>query len=271
MDGSAPGGLGERSGLRTGVVPRPGVVGRLRGVSPDIPMIVLDAPAGYGKTTVLRQWAAVDERPFGWVDCGPEADEPVELVRRIARAVPASDGVEQELAAIRKALASNDPVEAGFTADLLIDALRMAAHPRVLVIDDAQNLTLPACRELLASLAQVLPRGSHLVVAGQRPLGHSLSRLRRQGRSVEIGANDLAFSPAEVRTLFDLMDVPVSDRAVAELLEVTEGWPAGVYLAAMAAPAGGGRTSGVEPSERATGSWPTTSWPRCSPGSRKSW
>jgi LuxR family maltose regulon positive regulatory protein len=210
-------------------------------------MIVVDAPAGYGKTTVLRQWAAVDGRPFGWVECDPEADEPVELVRRIARAMPVVDGAEQELGGIRRALASNDPVEAGFTAELLVDGMRLAAHPRVLVVDDAQALTRPACQQLLTSLAQVLPHGSHLVVAGQRPLGHGLSRLRREGRCVDIEAKDLAFTAAEAGTLFDLMDVPASDTAVAELLEVTEGWPAGLYLAAMAGRARGGRTSGVEP------------------------
>jgi len=210
-------------------------------------MILVDAPAGYGKTTVLRQWAAVDERPFGWVECDSEADEPVELVRRIARAVPAGDGMEQQLAVVRRALVSNDPVEAGFTADLLIDGLRLAAHPRVLVIDDAQTLNRPACRDLLTSLAQVLPRGNHLVVAGQRPLGHALSRLRRQGLAEEIDGNDLVFSSAEVRSLFEVMNVPVNDTSAAELLEVTEGWPAGIYLAAMAARAGGGRTPGVGP------------------------
>jgi LuxR family maltose regulon positive regulatory protein len=246
MNGQAPGGHEHRSDLRAGVVPRRGLVGRLLGVTPQTSVIVVDAPAGYGKTTLLRQWAAVDERSFGWVECDPEANEPVELVRRIARAVPADDGVEQELAFIRPALASNDPVEAGFTAELLIDGLRSGARPWVLVIDDAHTLTRPACQELLTSLAQVLPRGSHVVVAGQRPLGHGLSRLRRQGRSVELEANDLVFSAAEAKTVFDLMELPVSDATLAQLLEVTEGWPAGIYLAALAAGAGGGRTPGLE-------------------------
>jgi LuxR family maltose regulon positive regulatory protein len=213
-------------------------------------MVVVDAPAGYGKTTVLRQWAALDERPFAWVECDREADEPVELVRRIARAVAAADGAEQEPPVVRKALASNDAMEAGFTADLLIDALGLATRPRVLVLDDAQLLTRPACQELLTSVAQVLPRRSHLVVAGQRPLGQALSRLRRQGRCVELEAGDLAFSVAEARTLFDLMDVAVDDATVDGLFEVTEGWPAGLYLAASAARSGArsgaGRASGVE-------------------------
>jgi LuxR family transcriptional regulator, maltose regulon positive regulatory protein len=188
-------------------VRRPRLVGPLceRG---EADVAVLVAPAGYGKTTVLCEWAARDPRPFAWVTLDARDNEPLRLLSRISRATDA-------------ARAEADEDDGAF----------------VLVLDDVHVLHTVAAVEVLSAVATDLPPEAMLAVASRREPPLPVPRLRAQRRLIELRAADLALAPTEVATLLR-REGSEADRDA--LARVTEGWPAAVSLALLAGEGFGG-------------------------------
>src|SRR5262245_61191428 len=221
---------------RTGIVARTALVDRLL-ATPDPPVITVVAPAGYGKTTLLAQWAARKAPRVAWVSADERDNDPAVLLTYIAAAL---DAVEPLDAGVFRTLASPAAAVAG--PRQLVAALGGLDAPVALVVDHVETLTTRDCHDAIAALALGLPPGSQLALGSRDTLPIPAARLRAEGGLVEVGADELAMAEHEVRPLLDGAGVDVGPDDVRTLVERTEGWPVGLYLAALAATVGSPRT-----------------------------
>ena len=215
--------------VRSDSVPRIGLVNRLRATRSSA-LVVVTAPAGYGKTTLLAQWARRDERPSAWVSIDSRDNDPVILLRHIAVAVSGTGPIDP---AVLPALRS--PGRAIWRVGLprLATAIAALPHPFVLVLDEADLLDSQESLDVLSTIAEQIPEGSTLALAGRTQPRLGMARLRASARLFEIGPETLALSRREAHLLLRATGLELTDREVSELVARTEGWPAGLYLAAL--------------------------------------
>ncbi|HEY6746950.1 MAG TPA: LuxR C-terminal-related transcriptional regulator [Mycobacteriales bacterium] len=214
---------------RRGLVDRGELVERLAAVGDHVPLILLTAPAGYGKTTVLSQWAAADDRPFGWITADEADGDPVRLAGRIARALHRIEPLDP---AVFRSLAAGNGSRHLMALPHLLTSLHNWSRPGVLVLDDVHELRNAESLSFVRALAAGLPPGFQIVIGSRLRLW--LGRLRAERRCVEFGPDDLTFTVEEARAVLAAAGVTCSDEVVAALVRRTEGWPAGIYLAALA-------------------------------------
>lgn len=215
--------------LRPGLVSRPALMSRLR-PSNGVRVVSVSAPAGYGKTTLLAQWAARDKRPFAWISLEDRDNDPAAFLTYLAAA---ADGIHSVDPGVFRAAASG--TDSMWTKGLprLGAAFDAIDRPMVLVLDDVQQLTNRDCLDALLPISKFLPQGSLLVLSGRAEDGLPLPRLRAAGRLLELGPSDLSLTDDEAKELIAAAGVVVSDTDVTALNERTEGWVAGLYLAAL--------------------------------------
>jgi LuxR family transcriptional regulator, maltose regulon positive regulatory protein len=226
--------------LRPGTVSRAGLVNRLRAAR-GASVATVVAPAGYGKTTVLAQWAARDERRFAWVSVDDRDNEPVVLLRHVAAALAREESLPQPLVEALRAPKSNV-----WTAAVPRLAAELAARaPLVLVLDDVNLLHTRAALEAVEALIGDEVEGSLVVLSGRVAPRLALAPLRARGRLLELGGEDLALTPREARMLLGATGVRLEEERVDELVEQCEGWAAALYLAALSVR--DGRQAGREP------------------------
>jgi len=213
---------------------RPGLVARERllarlAASAEAPLIVLVAPAGYGKTTTLAEWAEADERPFAWVVLGEHTCDMTGFVGAVARAL---DEITPGAPILGRP--SRRPEGAEMLVERLARAVAARRRPFVLVLDDADPLmAAPDVVAALELLLDDLPSGSQIAIATRtEPDGLPVARLRAERRLIELRPSDLAMTRAEADTL--LMGLGLRECDVDLLVRRTEGWPAGLCLAALA-------------------------------------
>ena len=189
------------------------------------------APAGYGKTTLLSQWA---ERNGQAVRVGVGRRSGTTTRRSCSRYVAeALDAVEPIDERVFDALASPGSSVPGSVVPRLGSAFSSMTSPVVLVLDDVHVLHNSECRAALSVLADHVPGGSRLVLAGRAEPPLRIARLRAEGKILEIGPGDLSLTREEASSLLRNAGVAVGEDDVAELHRRTEGWPAGLYLAAL--------------------------------------
>ncbi|MGO8896136.1 MAG: hypothetical protein ACLQB1_41505 [Streptosporangiaceae bacterium] len=208
---------------------RSSLVERLARCDPGLIVSVV-APAGYGKTTLLSQWAEGNGQAFAWVSVDEGDNDAKVLLRYVAEAL---DAVEPIDARVFDALASPGSSVPGSVVPRLGSAFSSMTSPVVLVLDDVHLLRNSECRAALSVLADHVPGGSRLAFAGRAPPPLRVARLRAEGKILEIGPNDLSLTRDEASSLLRNMDLALAEDEVAELHERTEGWPAGLYLAAL--------------------------------------
>ena len=218
-----------RPAARPGTVPRSPLVGRLA-ADGSPPIVAVIAPSGYGKTTLLAQWAELDGQAFAWVSVDDRDNDPKVLLSYVAAALDAVQPVDKR---VFEALASPASSVPGTVVPRLGSAFLSMTVPVVLVLDDVHLLRNTECRDALSVLADHVPPGSRLVLAGRDTPPLRVARLRTQGRILEIGSADLSMSRQEAASLLSAADVPLGDDDVAALHQRTEGWAAGLYLAAL--------------------------------------
>jgi LuxR family transcriptional regulator, maltose regulon positive regulatory protein len=219
----------QRPVLRDGLVPRTRLQEALAATPERVSLILVTAPAGYGKTTALSQWAAVDSRAFAWVTVDGADADPVRLAGHVALALHRIQPLDP---AVFRALAVGDGSRHLAALDHLLTSLRNWDRPGVLVLDDVHQLHSVEAMNFIRALGAGLPAGFQLAVGSRLMLG--FGRLRSEGRCVEFGVGDLAFTTEEARAILAHAGVDPSDDTVGTLVRRTEGWPAGVYLAALA-------------------------------------
>jgi LuxR family maltose regulon positive regulatory protein len=201
---------------------RTALVNRLRTHRSEVVLIV--APAGYGKTTTVAQWARRDARSFGWVTIEYGVNAP-DLAGLLALAI-APDDPEPGFAAMRE----------GATAFVRWVGRTMLAarEPGVIVIDGIELIHEKAALVLLGTLADHLLPRAQLVLIGRRAPSLSIGRLRAEGRLLELQANDLSISKRESGALLRAVGVDVGDAQLDELHRRTEGWASGLHLCGLA-------------------------------------
>jgi LuxR family transcriptional regulator, maltose regulon positive regulatory protein len=227
-------------------VPRVGLLDHLEATS-GTPVAAIVAPPGYGKTTVLTQWAERDPRPFGWLTIDQRHNDPAVLLRSMAVALQLVDAVAHPPLS---ALGSTGPSVLGTLLPQLGAALSASPRPAVLVLDDVHLLQNWDSREAVASLIEYLPPGSQFAIAGRGEPPLPLARLRAEGRVVELGAGDLAMDGQEAGSLLEGTQVDVSQVDVPELVRRTEGWPVALHFAACSLRSGSGRRVAVAGADR---------------------
>jgi LuxR family transcriptional regulator, maltose regulon positive regulatory protein len=214
--------------IRTGIVPRPSLLARLRAAG-SVPTVAVVAPAGYGKTTLLALWAQDDDRPFAWLSLDAHDNDPIVLLTHLAVAIDRISPLPNE---VFDALRSTGVSVPGTVVPRLGCALSQLAHPVVLVVDDVHHLRDGASLDALVTLVGHIRGTTQIALAG-RTMPVSLARQRAQGRAVEIGVRSLAFTEEGARSLLQAAGADLPDAEVAQLARRTEGWAAGLYLAAL--------------------------------------
>jgi LuxR family maltose regulon positive regulatory protein len=225
-----------------GSVARTTIVERLHG-SVSTPVVVC-AGAGYGKTTALAQWAASEaQRRSAWVSVDRHDNDPVVLLTYITAAVDRISPLEPS---VFDALASPGASVQANIVPRLGAALAGIDGAIALVLDDMHAIENPQCTDAVVALAGHLAEGSQLVLATRDQLRLPLALLRTRALLLEVGPDDLRMDEHEAGELLEAAEVDVCDADVAELVRRTEGWPAGLYLAALAAKSTRpGRATGV--------------------------
>jgi LuxR family maltose regulon positive regulatory protein len=215
--------------VRSGTVGRSSLLERLTRDMP-CPIVSVVAPPGYGKTTLLSQWAERNGQAFAWVSIDEGDNDPKVLLTYVAEALDAIEPIDGR---VFDALASPVSSVPGSVVPRLGSAFSAMTSPVVLVLDDVHTLHNGACRAALSVLADHVPASSRLALAGRAEPPLRIARLRAEGRILEIGPGDLSLTPEEASALLRHAGLTLSQDEVAELHRRTEGWPAGLYLAAL--------------------------------------
>jgi LuxR family maltose regulon positive regulatory protein len=197
----------------------------------DAAVVAVCAPAGYGKTTFLAQVAAVAEAPVAWLSLDETDNDPTHLLAGLATGLDRCLSLD---ARVLNLLRSPAPHLFSQLLPCLVNSL--GRGPRcVVILDDIQRVTSPESEAVLEYLCEHLASGVRLVIAGRQLAALPLGRLRARRMLLELGPDVLRLSPEQARELFDGVGVQVTLEAQDALYGQTEGWPAGTYLAALAA------------------------------------
>ncbi len=198
---------------------------------------VISASTGYGKTTLLAQWRQVEQHdlPFAWVSLDEQDNDPIRLWRHILealrRVLPGGEDLGDDVLVGMSAAGESF---AGTALSTLINELAELPYRTVLVLDDYQFITELATHESVAFFVEHLPENVHLVISSRTDPPLPLGRLRAMGEMNEIRTEQLAFSGEDTACLLnEKMGLDIGPEDLQILLDRTEGWPAGIYLAAL--------------------------------------
>jgi LuxR family maltose regulon positive regulatory protein len=216
---------------RRELVPRPELVERLAGGGPRR-LTVLSAPAGWGKTTMLAAWAASDHRPFAWLslDAGDS-----QVGRFWTYLVAALQSVEPGVGAQALGLVTAPGVDVEREAlPVLLNDLAGLRKPIVLALDDYHLIRSSELHAQMAFFVERLPPNCEVAIATRAEPPLPLARMRVRGEALKVDAAQLRISPEETDALLnDLLRLELRPDQVQVLLRRTEGWAAGLYLAAL--------------------------------------
>jgi LuxR family maltose regulon positive regulatory protein len=217
---------------RRELVPRPRLLRRLDdGLQPGVRLVLVSAPAGYGKTTLVSNWLSESGVDAAWLSLDEGDDDPVRFLQYLCAAL------HSIIPAVQAAPASVQEVQR-LPPAMMVNSLinEVAAHraPFVLVLDDFHVIQAPAVLEILASLLERLPAQMHLMLLSRTDPAVPLSRLRARGQLIDIRAGQLRFTPDETDAFLNgIMGLRLSPGHVAAMEARTEGWIAGLQLAAL--------------------------------------
>jgi LuxR family transcriptional regulator, maltose regulon positive regulatory protein len=192
-------------------------------------VVLVSAPAGYGKSTLVAQWSELDPRVGCWVQLAAGDNDPVALLARIAATLERAGPVRSDLL---EELSRTTPRIVEVALPVLAADLA-GCEPFVLVLDDVHLVTSKPSRSILGFLAEQVPSGSQLVLVTRGDPGVRLGRLRASGDLVEVGATLLALDMEETRAVAARGGLELSEESAVALRERTEGWAAGVALATI--------------------------------------
>ena len=231
-------------------LPRVGTVSRInliqRARSSGCRIVGITAPAGYGKSALLAEWSDCEDRPLACVSFDRFDDDPVALLQLLASAYARIDPGRADLAVEVRGVGASVLSRA---APRLAAAFNACPVPFVLLLDDVHELRSPDCHDVLGLVIERIPDGSQLVAASRLEQPH-LPRLRVSGDALALDASDLALDVAGAQQIFSEAHVSLTTEAAAEVTARTEGWPAGLYLAAQISAEGGSSALTVSGDDR---------------------
>jgi LuxR family transcriptional regulator, maltose regulon positive regulatory protein len=215
-------------GPRRGFVPRPRLAGALGGG-----LVLVCAPAGFGKTALLADWLRSGGRPVAWLSLDAGDNDPVRFWRHVVAALDrARPGTGERVAPLFAPAPSS--FEGLVTALINELAAQSGENAIVLVLDDYHLIDARQVHASLAFLLEHLPPGLHLVLASRSDPPLPLARLRARGQLAELRTDDLRFTAEEAAALLrESAGTALAGAAVAALVARTEGWAAGLQLAAL--------------------------------------
>jgi LuxR family maltose regulon positive regulatory protein len=194
-------------------------------------LTLVSAPAGFGKTTLVSAWIEREERPAAWLSLDEGDGEPIRFLRYLVAALRSVAEVGEGV------LAALDAPQQAPIERLLTDLLNEVAaldDPLILVLDDLHTVAHPAVHEALAFLVEHLPPTLHLAITTREDPPLPLARLRARNQVTEVRSADLRFRPDEAAEfLAQAAGATLSSEQVAALDERTEGWIAGLQMAAL--------------------------------------
>jgi ATP/maltotriose-dependent transcriptional regulator MalT len=217
---------------RTQLVHRSHLIERLQ-QGMECALTLVSAPAGFGKTTLLAQWLAESGTPVAWLSLEPEDNDPVRFLTYLIAALQTRNpqlGVN--ILELLEASQST-PLESALIV-LSNDIINRQIADFVLVLDDYHTIASESIDRAMTFLIEHLPPQVHLILATRADPPLPLSRLRARGQLVELRAADLRMNSAETNTLLHtVMGLNLPDEAISALENRTEGWVAGLQLAAL--------------------------------------
>ena len=220
-----------RPPLRPEVIHRPHLTARLdEGRQRQLTLI--SAPAGFGKTTLISEWIAGSGRPVAWLSLDSEDND---LTRFLIYLVSSLQTIPVNIGdSLLGMLESPQPPSPEFVMTILLNEISSIPDHFFLILDDYHVIDSKPVNDALAFLLEHLPQQMHLVIATREDPPLPLARLRARGQLTELRAADLRFSFSETAVfLSQVMGLNLSDKDIAELENRTEGWIAGLQLAAV--------------------------------------
>jgi LuxR family maltose regulon positive regulatory protein len=214
---------------RAPLIARPQLIEQLNQIPPQH-VALIAAPTGFGKTTLLSAWARQASRPAIWITLDEGDNDPARfgsyLLAALERRYPGMG------APMRAMIQSPQPVPVEWGLTTLINAIAAVGEPLSLVLDDCHTLEAPAIFAGLSFLIEHLPANLSLLLAGRTNPPLPLARLRARRQLTELRADALRFSEDEIGWLIAELGITLAAPDLGLLARRTEGWPAGVYLAA---------------------------------------
>jgi LuxR family transcriptional regulator, maltose regulon positive regulatory protein len=195
-------------------------------------VVLVCTPAGFGKTTLLADWATSTRRPVGWLSLDPEDNDPARFWRYV---VAALDRVCGGLAdQVLPHLTPPSVIGGQGVVTALANRLQAAPEALALVLDDYHLIESESIHDGMAFLLDHLPPRLHVVISSRTDPPLPLARLRARGQLAELRATDLRFTPEEASALLrEAWGLDLTAEAIAALEARTEGWGVGLQLAAL--------------------------------------
>ena len=233
--------------VRTGYVARQRLLDAIT-AGCDLRVTLVDAPTGYGKTMLVAAWCAEvadrGERVVSWLSLAPTENDPALLTRYLIGALRRADAAIGERAETMLQVPGASPIA---WMHSLVNDLAAVESEITLVLDDYEVIHEPACHALVQFLLDHAPASLHLIICTRAGPEVALGSLRAAGQLAEVRAADLRFTASEAATLLvEREGLPIGDDAVASVARRTEGWAAGLYLAALWLRGRGGAEADVE-------------------------
>jgi LuxR family transcriptional regulator, maltose regulon positive regulatory protein len=195
-------------------------------------LVLVCTPAGFGKTTLLADWAATARWPVAWLSLDPQDNDPMRFWRYVVAALDrVAGGLAEHLLAL---LGPPSVISSQGVVTALVNGLQAAPDELALVLDDYHLVESQPIHDDIAFLLGHLPPRLHVVITSRSDPPLPLARLRARGQLAELRAADLRFTPEESATLLrKVWGLDLSPEAVVALESRTEGWAVGLQLAAL--------------------------------------
>lgn len=217
--------------IRSSQIARPRLIGLING-GLDRPLTLVSAPAGYGKTTLVSRWLAETNIPSAWLSLDEGDNDPPRFLQYLLTALqPIAPGIGDNLLDMLQGVPSSQFEN---VINLLTNELASSSDPFILVLDDFHVIHSEAVLNIVYYLLEHLPHQKHLVVLTRTDPPLPLSRLRVRNQLLDIRADQLRFTQAEIAVfLNDVMGLTLSTNDLSAMEARTEGWIAGLQLAAL--------------------------------------
>ena len=197
-------------------------------------LTLISAPAGYGKSTLLSEWAASCEWPLGWVTIEEGDNDLGRFLTYLVSAVETAGASSSGLQAVLDKRFSLQPLPMDTVLAILVNQLPRAFERLVVILDDYHHIDNQEIHGFISALIDHLPANIHLILSTRVDPPLRLARLRAKDQLNEITARDLRFSFEETSAFFEyVMGLYLGQEQIAELEERTEGWVTGLQLAGL--------------------------------------
>ena len=211
------------------IVARPRLLDRLA-ADPQVPLVGVFGPAGFGKTTLLAQWASMDRRAVAWLTLDEREADPTALLSYVAAAIDRATGLP---GSVLGSVGVADPADWQTALSQLGAALATTREPLLIVLDDVERVGPGEPCEAIVALSALLPPGSQVALSSRRSDVFPVPRLVTAGLMTLIERDDLVLDDREAEELFRLIGRPLAADQAHDLNHAFEGWAAGLYLSAM--------------------------------------